>query len=529
MSTLLNDDMVVIPGGEFTMGLSAEEAQALAERYSVHPDYFGWQTPQRRVNVETFAIDRFEVTNAQYRAFVKDASWRPPIHWRNGEYPSGQGEYPVTGAHWYDAMAYANWVGKRLPTEVEWEKAARGTDGRLWPWGNEWLPGACNCDESSLGLGLEPAPVGSYPEDVSPYGVYDMAGNVTEWTAERNRAMCGVRGGAYVYAEPYNMLCAKRQVQPAANGTAPGAYLGFRCAKSLSPDAALGLDVPLAPSSPPRNVVKAPLPAIDEAAYRSNPILLLPIEQSAPGFGWGVALIPRRPAGPIPPEKRVPCHVEFRVPYLPGDQFALFFEGAWFQSDRPAAWDVDCMEYSADFQSATFRWDGQRGLRLQAELRSRPDAIEIVYQVSNRGSEPLTGTVGVCFALMRSPNIRDHDGSRTLVLTEDGLLPITRVGRRVYDRMLLQRYPLAEGQAGARRPWPSAPLIMVRSRPDGWVVGLASSEAVEVFNNLEYSCLHSTPGYSLQPGEQRSFRQMYYFLRGSPEDLVTRWRRDFMR
>jgi len=157
--------MVYIPPGEFIMGSSAEDIKHGADTN---------EFPQRKVFVDGFYIDIYEVTNVQYKVFVDSMHVAPPSHWINGSYPVGMDGYPVVGVSWYDAERYAAFVGKRLPTEEEWEKAARGTDGRKYPWGDSFDSRKCN-------NGRTLAPVGSFPECVSPYGVFDMAGNAAEW------------------------------------------------------------------------------------------------------------------------------------------------------------------------------------------------------------------------------------------------------------------------------------------------------------------------------------------------------------
>jgi len=156
--------MVKIPGGPFIMGYDHR-----------HPD----EKPSHTISIPAFFIDRYEVTNEQYKQFIGDTHRRPPDDWINGDYPLENNKHPVAFVSWYDAHDYCSWAGKRLPTEEEWEKAARGTDGRLYPWGNEFDPKKANMPQShSTGT----TPVGSFPQGRSPYGLYDMAGNVWEWT-----------------------------------------------------------------------------------------------------------------------------------------------------------------------------------------------------------------------------------------------------------------------------------------------------------------------------------------------------------
>jgi len=166
--------MVTIPAGEFMMG--SPEGMGRADEW-----------PQLSVYLDAFTIDQVEVTNERYMAFVKSTGHRtPPNPYGTGPLQSIKGieQLPVVQTTWYDAKAYCSWAKKRLPTEAEWEKAARGTDGRLYPWGNE-LPTARRAnfdreweDEHTLHA------VGSLPGGDSPYGVKDMAGNVREWVSD---------------------------------------------------------------------------------------------------------------------------------------------------------------------------------------------------------------------------------------------------------------------------------------------------------------------------------------------------------
>ncbi len=158
--------MVLIPAGEFTMGLDnpTENGGRLQEG------------PAHRVFVSSFYLDKYEITNAQYLDFVKRTGWiRPRITKdRNLDAP----DQPVTGVTYYDVEKYAEWVGKDIPTEAQWERAARGDQMDIYPWGNEWIEGAANTKEAGYDTSLPP---GSFPTDKSIYGVFDLAGNVSEW------------------------------------------------------------------------------------------------------------------------------------------------------------------------------------------------------------------------------------------------------------------------------------------------------------------------------------------------------------
>ncbi|MBE9507778.1 MAG: formylglycine-generating enzyme family protein [Chloroflexi bacterium] len=172
-------EMVYIPEGDFLMGSD----ESLESERPAHTAY-----------VRAFYVDRYPVTNEEYKRFVDatghpvpcyDVEWAEPhdYNWdpEKRTPPEGREKHPVVLVGWEDARAYAAWAGKRLPTEAEWERAARGTDGRRWPWGNEFIADRCNTGESdSQGT----TPVGQYsPEGDSPEGVGDTVGNVWEWTS----------------------------------------------------------------------------------------------------------------------------------------------------------------------------------------------------------------------------------------------------------------------------------------------------------------------------------------------------------
>jgi len=106
------------------------------------------ERPQHAVYLDAFDLDRYEVTHVRYQRFLQATGRRPPPYWSDDDYPAGQSDYPVVGVSWDDADAYCAWAGKRLPTEAEWEKACRGTDGRVYPWGNLWEPRRANVDLS---------------------------------------------------------------------------------------------------------------------------------------------------------------------------------------------------------------------------------------------------------------------------------------------------------------------------------------------------------------------------------------------
>jgi formylglycine-generating enzyme required for sulfatase activity len=220
-------DWVDVPAGEYPIGRAprAYRGPALAD-----------ETPQHHVHVDAFELSRTPVTNAQYRAFVDAAGAAAPPHWADAEPPA---DVPVTWVDWREATAFCAWAGGRLPTEAEWEKAARGEDGRIYPWGDEADPA-----RAAVGARIEDgasSPVGAHPSGASPYGLLEMAGNVWEWTASAyapypfDPATDGeervLRGGSYASPGLRWARCASRsRSRPARRA----GHVGFRVARGAA-------------------------------------------------------------------------------------------------------------------------------------------------------------------------------------------------------------------------------------------------------------------------------------------------------
>jgi formylglycine-generating enzyme required for sulfatase activity len=148
-------------------------------------DAHDYEQPQHTLHLPDYYIAKTPVTNTQYAAFLQATSHKHPGHWKRGRLPTGKEDHPVVRVTWHDAVAYCNWLAElagkpyRLPSEAEWEKAARGANGRIYPWGDEWHSDRCNSGENDVN---DTTPVSTYPDGASPYGLLDMAGNVSEWT-----------------------------------------------------------------------------------------------------------------------------------------------------------------------------------------------------------------------------------------------------------------------------------------------------------------------------------------------------------
>jgi formylglycine-generating enzyme required for sulfatase activity len=237
-------ELVRVPAGEFLMGSDKSRDK----------DAYDGEQPQHRVYVPEFTVAKYAVTNLQYAAFVRAMKHELPGHWEGGKIPAGKENHPVVHVSWHDAVAFCEWLSRetgrsfRLPTEAEWEKAARGTDGRIYPWGDEPpTPELCNFG----GNVKDTTPVGRYsPQGDSPYGCADIAGNVWEWTqslyrsypydpadgreeleagefVEDNRV---VRGGSWDYSQ----RSARCACQGGHDPDYSGGSVGFRCVSPVS-------------------------------------------------------------------------------------------------------------------------------------------------------------------------------------------------------------------------------------------------------------------------------------------------------
>jgi formylglycine-generating enzyme required for sulfatase activity len=245
----ISDGMTLryVPAGDFTMGSADTDAQA---------DQL--EKPQHVAHLDAFWIDQTEVTNTQYKICVEAGGCQAPTTCDFGEVAyndAARMDHPVACVTWHDAQAYCQWTGGRLPTEAQWEKAARGTDGRLYPWGNTIDCSRGNFDDERVvddyvvpaGEGCDgypqTAPVGAFPSGASPYGALDMAGNVWEWVSDwsdweyyarspyKNPTGPGtgdqkeLRGGSFHYGLSYMRAATRHSAPPEHRADA----LGFRC------------------------------------------------------------------------------------------------------------------------------------------------------------------------------------------------------------------------------------------------------------------------------------------------------------
>ena len=261
---------LTIPAVPFRMGTPERDLSVLAKAYGGTRESYREESPQYMVTLPAFEIAATPVTNALYAQFVAATGASPLITWRGTQPPASLLDHPVVDVSWHDAQAFCEWLNDlrfaildfrfaneegafvnrkskianwRLPTEAEWEHAARGTDGRVFPWGDKWDNERVNTRESGYGT---TTPVGTFPNGASPYGCLDMAGNVWEWTStldalypynpadsREDPAAAGrriLRGGCYANPRGFARCACRFRLPP----TVRNEFLGFRLARSIS-------------------------------------------------------------------------------------------------------------------------------------------------------------------------------------------------------------------------------------------------------------------------------------------------------
>ncbi|MEE9257985.1 MAG: SUMF1/EgtB/PvdO family nonheme iron enzyme [Nitrospinaceae bacterium] len=179
----LEGNMVLVPAGHFIFGTDKKDETGEALSLGIPKPWHADETPRQQIFLKSFYLDRFEVTNRRYKIFIDDVGGVFPPEWKNNSYPEGLDDHPIIQVNWFDAVNFCNWAGKKLPTEKQWEKAARGTEGNEYPWENSFQPGKANLPDKP-GSRIQPASVGSFPEGATSLGIHDLAGNVWEWVAD---------------------------------------------------------------------------------------------------------------------------------------------------------------------------------------------------------------------------------------------------------------------------------------------------------------------------------------------------------
>ena len=501
-------EMVFIPEGEFTMGTSAEEAQQLAKEYKVHPDLILLEAPKRKVNLKAFWIDRFPVTNRQFLEFFKSTN-KTMAKWPDGKIQKELEDCPVLDVSWPEAVEYAKWAGKRLPTAEEWEKAARGTDGRLYPWGNEWKdtatmrrPPDAFMPPSMISYTI---PVGCFPEGASPYGVMDMCGNVPEWTAtpttkdDFHHVVKGV-------STTCNLKCYFRCASVAFSDTwqARGGK-GFRCAKDAT-------------GSPPDSYKLAPL-----------------MKRDAPPFPQ-----PQAPREDLYLKQtiRLDQKSQICVPYLPDGFAGIYTESVRYKTGEPnqskRLFDTPCKRSEWKLSKDGTRLEREKVFTEQLILmrvvfEAHLDYVDYKLTLKNESPDASkTLSVNNCQASGAMPYFYDQEDTRTYIITDSGPTRLIECLPGGKASPLYRGWPiLPAGKAGSPNSVARLPFVCTVS-PDGkWVMAVTGPGGQGISRNANYSCLHIGQDIpELKPGMEHTQLTRIYFLRGGVQDALQRWKKD---
>lgn len=484
--------MVLVPACEAVVGTTPERRAELAKQFGCHPTWLNDDLRGRKANLPAFWLDRFPVTNAQYLAFAR-ATKRPQPGWWGKAFPAEYGRHPVVGVSGKDALAYAQWAGKRLPTAEEWEAAV---GGKLFAWGDDW-PGPLKLPRIERPLWELPGtrPVGTGDCGRSASGIEDFAGQALEWVADV-RPHHGVqfqllKGASWFHEDPVNFRTASGWW---AHEGWRSSFSGFRCA--LDGD-------------------KAP-PAVQEATPEDPPSASAVAERLLLARTGPVALHPAGGAA---------RHVGITAPALGHETFALSApetihwngQGALSWRDTPdMAWAKERAAYEMRFKE----------FRLNAEFAPGADCVDQLFTATNLTDKPATFRTSSCFNLQAHPMFYDLEQRRTFALAASGeFVPMRTLTRGGDCVRWITGGPMSE--LGGKLRWA---VLAVVSRDGRAVIASARAgqgEHFSVCTNTLFTCLHTDGTVNVPAGGSATTRQRLYFLRGTLADLLKRFHADF--
>ena len=252
----LEGEMIYIPSGHFLFGTNKKDEFAEALSLGIPKPWYADETPRQKIFLKGFYIDKFEVTNERYKKYVDDLGAAPPENWKNNDFPEGKNKEPVIWVTWFDAANFCQWAKKVLPTEKQWERAAKGTEGNEYPWGNQYQSDIANLSKRA-GSKNKPVIVGSFPKSATKEGAHDLVGNVWEWVEDDYKPYKGSTYKNNYYASGYKILrghsasdighfpgamytnaikmFARSGYRQFANPDEPGPDVGFRCVSENKP------------------------------------------------------------------------------------------------------------------------------------------------------------------------------------------------------------------------------------------------------------------------------------------------------
>ena len=268
----LEGKMIHIPSGHFIFGTDKKDSTAEALSMGIPKPWYADESPQKKIFLKGFYIDTFEVTNERYKKYVDDLGAVPPGNWKGNNFPEGKNKDPVIWVNWFDASNFCQWAQKKLPTEKQWERAAKGAEGNEYPWGNEFQYGIANLSKNA-GSKNKPVAVGSYPKSTSKEGVHDLIGNVWEWVEDDYQPYKGSKFKNEYYDSGYKVIrghsasdighfpqtlyknaikmFARSGYRQFTNPDEPGPDVGFRCASENKP---VSIKLGLSLSNPSKRV-----------------------------------------------------------------------------------------------------------------------------------------------------------------------------------------------------------------------------------------------------------------------------------
>jgi sulfatase modifying factor 1 len=518
-----NTGMIFVARRACVVGSSAEERVELGKRYGCAAAWLADDLNRQRVELPGFWIDRCPVTNAQYLAFVEATGARRP--WPGGTFPRERADHPVVGVNGREAVAYARWAGKRLPSAEEWEVAARPAQPGLYPWGATWpgpVPPASRRKAPRWDL-PGTRPIGTGRCGRSAAGMEDLSGQVCEWTAttmtHHGVPFHMLKGASWFHEDPVSYRTA------AGSWVMEGFYtplIGFRCAMDGD-------------RTPPTVARKLPSDAPSGADFAS------PYQEFHPGDPH-VYRVSEAPASLerhllswsrlfIEGDRATPRSRGFvlSAPFLGPWPICLFYAESMHWNDQQLLAGYNPSQPALQRQpsspgSPTYRLDFDR-VTVQTQLSSGTDFVDLVSTITNKTDIPSRYVSGSCISLTSHPYFYDCELLRTYQLTASGDF--------VSLRQLPRRGPCVHWIAGSDLSQhggePSQGVMAVLSRDHRWTLASVRVEETDGFNvigNPWLSCLHTDAPVRVPPGSPRVIRQRLYLIRGGLNDLKRRIRRD---
>ena len=495
----LQNGMIFVSARRVTVGTSTSERAELAKRFYCHPTWLGDDLPKAEVNLPAFWIDRYPVTNAQYLAFVEATGHARPSWWGRwgGVFPTDYAEHPVTGVSGKDAVAYAKWAGKRLPSAEEWEAAVAGPNRSIFAWGDDW-PGPLKPRRLDRIFWELPGtqPVGTGVCRQSHAGLEDFAGQVIEWvsnTVPHHGVQFQLgKAASWFHEDPLSFRIASGWY--AYEGWR-SSFTGFRCATDG------GQSPPALPQSRPKKRLSSADALLQLQAADSDGS----IELAAAG---GTSR-----------------HLSIRAPKFGFETLSLtapetiIWNGASVMTWRKTP-DMTWQTRESDRAAYEMRFDD---LRVQAEFLAHDDYVEQKFTAANLSGQTGSFRTSSCFNLQNHPMFYDCEQLRTYVLTASGEFVPMRDLSRGGECVRWITGPAAKEWG----PNAQVSLLAVVSGDGRRIIATARGAPATDFSvatNTLFTCLHTDSTVQVAPGQNASTRQFFFFLEGTLDDLLKRIR-----